>query len=456
MGTMNPNNRAKQWAKHREELANKPTDPCEQVALAVKIRDAGTYKTIYADFEDFLRYEFGWDKETGAKNIAKWFNKCRKPVPKEIVATDRTLGELEAIIESSITTMFQNAGPALSEIHDKELYLETHNDWENYCKDRWGYSGKHGYRLIKSSKTLERVRPTGDTNMGILLNERQLRVISTAPEEHQAEIVEAVLHECSEAGREPTAKDFEKAAKPFIPAKPKKARKPKPPKPSPVAQQEPVTAPSPKTDAKDALDPKTAPQAQPDADLTVIEYPLVHTTLECRHCQEAFIVQAVIEDRFGFCSRECYRTYQLNLKDIKSPCPACDGTGKYSPEFFVDWKEAQKALADQRAKSATKQTVFKKPTVEEVEAYCLERGKGIDPQQWFDHYTSNGWVVGRSPMKDWKAAVRNWERNHFGSQNGKSDSDFDAEFPDLGEKMRREAKEQEEKEARIRVANRTV
>ena len=51
-----------------------------------------------------------------------------------------------------------------------------------------------------------------------------------------------------------------------------------------------------------------------------------------------------------------------------------------------------------------------RPTLEEVSAYCLERGKGVDPQQWFDHYSANGWKVGKNPMRDWKAAVRTWER----------------------------------------------
>lgn len=52
---------------------------------------------------------------------------------------------------------------------------------------------------------------------------------------------------------------------------------------------------------------------------------------------------------------------------------------------------------------------FVKPTLEEVAAYCRERGNTIDPQTFIDHYTSNGWKVGSNPMKDWKAAVRTWE-----------------------------------------------
>lgn len=53
---------------------------------------------------------------------------------------------------------------------------------------------------------------------------------------------------------------------------------------------------------------------------------------------------------------------------------------------------------------------FLKPTVDEVRAYCLERNNDIDPEKWFDFYQSKGWRVGSQPMKDWKAAVRTWER----------------------------------------------
>lgn len=55
--------------------------------------------------------------------------------------------------------------------------------------------------------------------------------------------------------------------------------------------------------------------------------------------------------------------------------------------------------------------VFKPPTVAEVKAYCEERNNGIDAQRFVDYYTSNGWRVGKSPMKDWKAAVRTWEQS---------------------------------------------
>ena len=58
-----------------------------------------------------------------------------------------------------------------------------------------------------------------------------------------------------------------------------------------------------------------------------------------------------------------------------------------------------------------KSAAFKKPSLDDVSAYCAERKNGIDPQQFIDHYESNGWRVGKNPMKDWRAAVRTWERN---------------------------------------------
>ena len=53
---------------------------------------------------------------------------------------------------------------------------------------------------------------------------------------------------------------------------------------------------------------------------------------------------------------------------------------------------------------------FTPPTVEDVRAYCKERGNAVDPERFVDFYASKGWRVGNQPMKDWKAAVRTWEK----------------------------------------------
>lgn len=51
------------------------------------------------------------------------------------------------------------------------------------------------------------------------------------------------------------------------------------------------------------------------------------------------------------------------------------------------------------------------PSVEEVRAYCQSRKNNVDPEAFIDFYDSKGWYVGKNKMKDWRAAVRNWERS---------------------------------------------
>lgn len=58
---------------------------------------------------------------------------------------------------------------------------------------------------------------------------------------------------------------------------------------------------------------------------------------------------------------------------------------------------------------------FTPPNLSDVKSYCLERNNLVDAEKWFNYYTSNGWMVGKNKMKDWKAAVRTWEKNSFGT-----------------------------------------
>lgn len=62
---------------------------------------------------------------------------------------------------------------------------------------------------------------------------------------------------------------------------------------------------------------------------------------------------------------------------------------------------------------------FKPPSVDEVRAYCRERKNQVDAEKFVDYYTSNGWKVGKNSMKDWKAAVRTWEKNDLVGKTGK-------------------------------------
>lgn len=61
---------------------------------------------------------------------------------------------------------------------------------------------------------------------------------------------------------------------------------------------------------------------------------------------------------------------------------------------------------DKEEKSKSK--IFEQPTFAEVSEYIKEKGYEIDPDKWYNHYTANGWKVGKNKMSDWKAGVRTW------------------------------------------------
>ena len=88
-------------------------------------------------------------------------------------------------------------------------------------------------------------------------------------------------------------------------------------------------------------------------------------------------------------------------------------------------KEKEKAKEKNTVKETTKEKVngnethpsicasaprrFTKPTVEEIRAYCRERGNAVEPRRFFDFYEAKGWRIGNQPMQDWQAAIRTWE-----------------------------------------------
>lgn len=71
---------------------------------------------------------------------------------------------------------------------------------------------------------------------------------------------------------------------------------------------------------------------------------------------------------------------------------------------------------------------FTPPAIEDVQLYCLERKNHVNAQKFFDYYTSNGWRVGKNPMKDWKAAVRTWERNSWTEEEYQKEKEY-SELP---------------------------
>lgn len=85
-----------------------------------------------------------------------------------------------------------------------------------------------------------------------------------------------------------------------------------------------------------------------------------------------------------------------------------EGEGIRSMDYKEDYSKQH---------SPTKTKRFTPPSLEEVSAYCKERNNHINPESFIDYYSSNGWRVGNSTMKDWKAAVRTWEHRDKNKDN---------------------------------------
>lgn len=79
------------------------------------------------------------------------------------------------------------------------------------------------------------------------------------------------------------------------------------------------------------------------------------------------------------------------------------------------------SVSSSNSSSKKKSKAFIKPSLDEVKAYCAERNNKVNPHAFVDFYESKGWLVGKSPMKDWKASVRTWEKN---SRSGNSQFEF--------------------------------
>ena len=106
--------------------------------------------------------------------------------------------------------------------------------------------------------------------------------------------------------------------------------------------------------------------------------------------------------------RERKKALQCNT-DVTQVKQLCNG--EIEKELEIDI-EIEKEI-DSSASTTTKRKRFEKPSISDIKQYCIERNNNVDAQHFYDHYESNGWKVGKNSMKDWKAAVRTWEKNNY-------------------------------------------
>jgi hypothetical protein len=100
--------------------------------------------------------------------------------------------------------------------------------------------------------------------------------------------------------------------------------------------------------------------------------------------------------------------YTLGCQVVANGLP--DGCPSIDKNSIDKNSVVEVSIEDEATPPHTHSKRFVPPTVEEVAQYCFERMSKVDPQRFVDYYTSNGWMVGKNKMKDWKAAVRTWDQ----------------------------------------------
>lgn len=99
------------------------------------------------------------------------------------------------------------------------------------------------------------------------------------------------------------------------------------------------------------------------------------------------------------------KAYTLDVSKMDTECIQNGYIGKVSIGKDSIGKDSEgECVREEKAKC------FYPPTIDEVKQYCEERKNNIDPMAFIDFYSSKGWMIGKNRMKDWKAAVRTWER----------------------------------------------
>lgn len=135
------------------------------------------------------------------------------------------------------------------------------------------------------------------------------------------------------------------------------------------------------------------------ADETGLSVRNVRTALE--HLKSTGEVKITRHSKYSVISIKNYCLYQSNDTQTDNQLTV----NRQSTDSQVTTIEEKKEVKNGR------NNIFIAPTVEDVRVYRDEMGyKHIDPERFVDFYTSKGWMVGKTKMKDWKSAVRNWER----------------------------------------------
>ena len=142
-----------------------------------------------------------------------------------------------------------------------------------------------------------------------------------------------------------------------------------------------------------------------DSGIIVIKHWKMHNYIQADRYRPTDYVEE--KSMLGIKSNKAYTldVSKMDTECIQNGYIGKDSIGKVSiDKNSIDKDSKGESVRGEKAKR------FYPPTIDEVKQYCEERKNNIDPMAFIDFYSSKGWMIGKNRMKDWKAAVRTWER----------------------------------------------
>jgi hypothetical protein len=115
--------------------------------------------------------------------------------------------------------------------------------------------------------------------------------------------------------------------------------------------------------------------------------------------------------------RDAHREYMRKWRDKKN----CELTVNHSESQNITVESPSASVSASASSSVLNTNTIEKfsvPTIEDITDYINSHGYVVDAQAFYAYYVSNGWKVGRNPMKSWKAAIVTWQKNNYGGKNG--------------------------------------
>lgn len=148
--------------------------------------------------------------------------------------------------------------------------------------------------------------------------------------------------------------------------------------------------------------------------LSISEIPLYSKMLNANEQMFNKVVNTAFTkdgDRFYNQSLLDRLTHIEEVRKERSFAGKASGKSRQANKCSTHDEQVRNNIKEKKVKESIYIHHFTPPTVEEVTSYCKERLNAVDPKRFIDHYTANGWVRGKTKIKDWRACVRTWERN---------------------------------------------